>query len=312
MFSIIELHLSNKCTGDCVVCSKAHGGARAPYMQAEVFDAILSQLRQMQFTGTVQLGGDGDAFLHPRFLDFTARLRDAVPNAHLCLYTSGFSLTSERRDRIIEERLLDEMQVRIDSLNPAVYQQSTGLDFDIVWESVFQFAAAAKDTRLCLIYFPLYLYPTYCRKILGKEPTYFRCRGLAEAQLHDEFAELKRRVGDWGVANPVEVRRTGICLWAERTDCDYSDAKCPQLEENSTGAWGRQMYVLPDGAVMCCPYTDDQNTFILGNVLDDWMTDLWACDRKKAFADQVRNRTKSDHPAPCVNPKCCLMWDSLP
>lgn len=61
-----------------------------------------------------------------------------------------------------------------------------------------------------------------------------------------------------------------------------------------------------------CPYDDAQDTFILGNVLNDRLTDLWTGEKKKAFANQVRNRTKDNHPAPCVNALCCQMWDSLP
>lgn len=306
MFSCIELHFSNRCTADCVVCSKSHGNDNPLYLQTAVFDALIAQLARAEYADTVQLGGDGDAFLHPDFLDCIAELRARLPKAHLCLYTNGFLLTAARADLICRGRMLDEVQVRIDSLDPNTYRKSTGLELDLVLENLEYFSALNDFAHLCIIYMPIHLYPTYCRQILGKEPTYFTKRGLDESKLRDEFEDVKAYFKTW--SHPPEVRKTGICLWAERTDCEYSEFPCPQLDS----AWQRQIYVLPNGDVMTCPYCDDQNTFILGNVLREKLADLWTSDKKKAFAEQVRNRTRGNHPAACVNALCCRMWDSLP
>ncbi len=315
----IELHFANTCTGNCVVCSKAHGHDRQHFVSGDVVTATIGRLQE---TGkedyNLQLGGDGDSFLHPHFLDHVARLKRALPGCHRCLYTSAFSLTPERSNRIVRGQLINQIEVRIDSLRPTLYYQSTGMFLSVVRANLEYFARINDCTDLCLIYMPLYRYRAMCEAALGKPPTYLG--RLDPALMRDEWSDvLQFAKGLNGPIakgltgpRPVAARVTGISLWAERTDCKFSDYPCPRLPENQPGDMLRQLYIYPDGSYGLCGYDDGQDTFLLGNVFDDSIEDVWNGDKMHDYMSQIRNRTADNHPVCCVNPRACRMWDEVP
>jgi MoaA/NifB/PqqE/SkfB family radical SAM enzyme len=310
--SIIEFHISNVCTGRCVVCSKAHGGTNNPMVSDEVIDRAIDRLQEASGTWRLQLGGDGDSFLHSGFLAYCATMRRRLPGSHHCLFTSAYLLTPERSDDIIEERLLDEVQIRVDSLDPAIYRKSTGLDLETVLFNIRYFAAKNDHAHLCIIYMPLYRYRQTCRERLNKEPTYFgrvdvQSPGLCLKALRNEYVEMCEYFRNTRSQFPIEVRTTGISLWAERTDCAFSDAPCPRLPENTPGDMSRQLYIYPNGNYGLCGYDDAQCEFILGNVFDHSIREVWNGPQMQEYMNRIRNRTPDDHPACCVNPEACKM-----
>ena len=305
----IELHFANVCTGNCVVCSKAHGGNRPHFVTDKVIEATI---RRLQDTGkkdyNLQLGGDGDSFLHPRFLDHAARLKQLLPDCHRCLYTSAFLLTRERADRIMGSQLIDEIQVRIDSLNPILYYQATGMFLPVVLANLEYLARVNSHANICLIYMPLYRYRSICEAVLHKAPTYFS--RIDTALLIDEWTAVFQYARS--LTGSVDARVTGISLWAERTDCEFSDYPCPRLPENQPGDMLRQLYIYPDGSYGLCGYDDGQDTFLLGNVFDHSIEDVWNGEKMHGYMDQIRNCTANNHPACCVNPRACVMWNGVP
>ena len=307
----IELHFANVCTGNCVVCSKTHGHDRQHFVSGDVVTATIQRLQE---TGkedyNLQLGGDGDSFLHPHFLDYVAHLKRELPSCHRCLYTSAFSLTSERACRIVRGRLIDEIQVRIDSLDPNLYYQSTGMFLSVVRANLQYLASINDHADLCLIYMPLYRYRAMCEAALRKPPTYFS--RLDPALIRDEWSAVLQFTQDLTGPRKTAARVTGISLWAERTDCEFSDSPCPRLPENQPGDMLRQLYIYPDGSYGLCGYDDGQDTFLLGNVFDDSIEDVWNGDKMRDYMGRIRNRTADSHPACCVNPRACRMWDTLP
>lgn len=311
----IELHISNRCTGNCVVCSKAHGGDWPHFVTDEVVAATIERIKETGKTDyTLQLGGDGDSFLHPRFLDYLFQFRDELPGCHRCLYTSAFSLRHDEAERIVSCELLNEIQIRIDSLIPDVYYRSTGMLLDVVLENIQelrrQMVVQGRHVRLCIIYLPLYKYRQSCGHTLGKRPTYFD--HLDGVELTDEWPAVQSYFASQPGVHSIETRITGLSLWAERTDCEFSDHPCPRLPECLPGDMARQLYIYPNGDYGLCGYDDGQDTFILGNVLNDRIEDVWGGDKMMGFMDAIRNRTPENHPACCVNPRACVMWDDLP
>ena len=282
--TIIENHFCNICTGDCVVCSKAHGGWNPWTMTREVWEATLADIEASGQSPVMQLGGDGDALLHNEFLPWVTELRDRLPKCHRCLYTNAYSLDGDTARRIEGGRLLHEVQIRIDSLAPETYEQSTALPLDVVRANIERFARINKHARLCIIYFPLYLYRQAVQRILGKEPTY---AGRVEAELRDEWADVRA----WADNIGVESRVTGLSLWAERTDCRWSDMPCPRLPENKPGDMRRQLFVYPSGNLGICGYDDQQEHLLIGNILKDRIADVWFGDRMNQQIERVRRKT---------------------
>jgi len=305
--SIIEFHISNTCTGRCVICSKAHGGVNDPLVSDEVIDKSIDRIQETGKDYLLQLGGDGDSFLHAGFLDYCEKFARCLPDSRRCLFTSGYSMTSARIERIVQDRLLDEVQIRIDSLDQRIYRQSTGLNLEVVLRNIREFAAKNTHAHLCIIYMPLYRYRQACLDRLGKEPTYAgRLNGL---ELWDEWADVQKYFADLPSKLPIETRVTGISLWAERTDCAYSHTQCPRLPENVPGDMTRQLYIYPNGNYGLCGYDDAQCEFILGNVFYHSIASVWGGTMMQQCMERIRNRTPEDYPACCINPEACRMLD---
>lgn len=307
MFSTVELHFSNKCTGNCVICSKAHGGNNLHFVSEEVIRAVAKNIREIGCDVDFQLGGDGDSFLHPQFLDFLCLLRDEAPNGRRSLYSNFFMFTPEMSDRIERGGLLHEAHTRIDSLDPNIFQLSTGLPMDRVLANVEYFAKINTHARFDIAYFPLYQYRQLVRAALHKEPTYIE--RLGNMELSNEWMNVHAYCTHMKSKRPVIPRLSGLSLWAERTDCEFSDYPCPRLPENKPGTMKKQIYIYPNGNYGGCGYDDGQDTFIMGNILTHRLEDVWNGPKWLEFMDIVRNRTKDDHPACCVNPKACVMWE---
>lgn len=308
---VLELHFSNKCTGRCRICSKVHGGDNPPFVTEEVIEAIIKNLEpgpdQIK-TKVIQTGGDGDSFLNPLYLPSLREIKKRVPNAYTCLY-SNFSLVLPYiTDNIIRENLLDEIHVRIDSLDPEIYHWSTGLRLERTLSNIRYFMKKNRRIKFGIIYFPLYKYEEVCGKILNKYPLYFDHEiETFRYRLKDEESKVRHFFGS--LDGRVEFMRSGICLWGEREFCEVpkNPVPCTRLPEND-GAFENLLLIYPNGKCGMCAYSDDQDTFILGNVLEEKLKDIWNSDKRQKFITRIRNNEFVGR-YPCVNPAACYFYN---
>jgi len=298
---IIELHFSNKCTGNCVICSKAHGGDSSPLLDLETFDYIVEGLTTVDFD-VIQVGGDGDSFLNPIFFDALQILREEFPDKTLTLFTNGYMLTKENSERIIGDKLLDNIETRIDSVNPVLFKQSTGLDFETVKNNLLYFMKINDFVRQHIIYFPLFLYKECVQTYLNKYPTHYA--HINEAFLQNERMAVFNTFNHANSPNLFNFRVSEICLWGEREDVQPAEGQCSQLN----GAFKNQIYIYPNGNIGLCPYDDGQNTFILGNVFDDSLDDVWTSDNRNNIIKDIKDG-KYVGRYPCTNPVACDSFD---
>jgi hypothetical protein len=303
----IELHYSNRCTGDCIVCSKAHGRNKEPFCSYEVVDATVENLKDIDFNW-LQVGGDGDSFLNKEvFFYALRRFRKEFPDKGICLFSNASLLTPENTDILVGEKLLDDIQTRIDSLNPILYKQSTGLKLEKVLDNIKYFFVRNDFIRFHVIYFPLYGYKDFCQGLLGKRPTHWH--RIDEALLRNEeqdmrtfFYSLPRNEG---MVNRLGFRVSQLCFWGEREDVTPRSAVCTQLN----AAFVNQTYIYPDGDIGLCPYDDGQDTFVLGNILrGDKIKDIWDSDLRKQFIKDI-SEGKYCGTYPCTDPVACGMYN---
>lgn len=307
---IIELHFSNRCTGDCVVCSKAHGFNSPQFVTSSIVDATIRNLHNVDFN-TLQLGGDGDSFLNPVFIPSLRKYRENFPGKSMCLFSNASMLTVDNADTIIEEHLLDDLQTRIDSMNPVLYKQSTKLSLENVLDNIIYFFQHNDCVRYHIIYFPLYAYKEMCLRRLGKMPAHWD--RIDETLLKDESASVRRFFyliprNEKMHEALLNFRVSPICLWGEREDMKpVASSVCTQLPE-SNGCFKNQIYIYPNGNIGMCAYDDGQNTFVVGNVLDsDYaVRDTWNGALRKQIIDDVR-AGKYYGKYPCTNPIACGM-----
>lgn len=301
----IELHYSNRCSGCCKICAKTF----SPNRFKPAFATINYTLRMIECLKEIecrelQTGGDGDSFLNPIYLDSLKMIKDHYPGQKIALYTSAFSLTPERTDRILREKLIDEINVRLDTTQPDLYSWHTGMNLSQTLSNLEYFRRHNDRIDLTIIYFPLHLYAPTCRSILGKEPAFFHEAEVLDL-LRDEEQEVYSMISQIPGPMPIRTRRSGICLWAERYDAEPdTSTPCRHLDD----AFDWQGLVYPNGDVGTCAYDSSQDQLVYGNIFRDSLAALWTGDRKKQIVDEIR-LGKRYGKFPCNSPKACGFYD---
>jgi hypothetical protein len=292
----IELAFCNACTADCYMCSKVHGWHNEPLMSWDVFIAAFEQMQDVDFD-IVQLGGDGDSFLNPIFIDSLRNLKIRFHHKKRVLYSSFALFKPEYIDVIVSEGLITHLCTRVDSLDKELYETATGLQQDAVFENIDYFIKKNRAIRFDINYASIPRYKAICKKVLNKEPYYWRPE-LDRAV--DEFEQVKKRFDHNKIG---KVNDIAMSLWAERIDPAIE--KCQGNCERQY-CFDSTMYIWTDGDVGICGYDDGQDALIYGNILKTPIKRLWASEEKQDVINRVRNGEVQGYP--CVNPKACLFY----
>lgn len=303
--SALELHYSNNCTHNCRICSKHHGNSNMPNMSILGYtDRIIECLKSTNLKiENVQLGGDGDPLLNKNFLSDLQKLKSELPNQRTCLYSNFELFTPSVTDLILEHRLIDELNIRFDTLHPELYKWHTNGNLDNVMSNLRYFMNLNTSVDLCIIYFPMHKYPSLVREHLNKEPTYFVDPPIIPVE---EESELIRHITDISHhSDYLRFRRSGCNLWGERTDCESNDILCHHVDGFG---FDSQMLIYPNGDCGLCAYCDTQNELIYGNIFKNTLDELWNGQAKKEMIDIVRSGLKSGKGS-CVNNIACRFYN---
>ncbi|NYT01172.1 MAG: radical SAM protein [Methanosarcinales archaeon] len=126
LFSSIEIETINPCNNDCSFCPVSRGQDPRPYrlMDRKLFMSIIYQLKELEYSGAICLFSNNEPLLDRRMVEMNRIARNALPDAHLYLYTNGKLLTVD-----IFLRLMDHLNsIVIDNysddltLNPPVQE----------------------------------------------------------------------------------------------------------------------------------------------------------------------------------------------
>jgi hypothetical protein len=294
----IELAFSNLCTAKCFICSRTHGGNNDPIMSWEVFQAALDRMHDIDFD-TIQTGGDGDSFLNPIYFDALRELRKNFPKAKIVLYSNFALLGRSIADMLVKERLIDSLFTRVDSVVPEIFNASTGLKMEVVFKNIDYFLLVNREIKFQINYSNIKGYFDKCREVLGKRPYYWKY-ALEEAP-EDEFEEVKDRFSYSGNVTFENIKRS---FWAERNDPDIKPER--DMPCGRTHCFESVCYIWTDGDVGICGYDDGQDAMIIGNVLDQTLTEIWQGKRRRKMIDFVTGRGIKIYP--CINPKACLFY----
>lgn len=292
----IELAFCNACTAECYICSKKYGGHNDPLMSWKVFKAAVDHMKEIDFD-IIQTGGDGDSFLNNIYIDALRELRKNFPKKKIVLYSNFALFNSDYADVIIEEHLLDEVSARIDSLDPRIFLECTGLSQDTVFKNIDYFMGKKKGITFNINYAQIKRYKDACQNVLGVTPMHWR--DALDYARENEYWDVKKRF-----EGADSVNRIALSLWAERMN--------PAIKALPTEPCMRQycfdstIYIWTDGDVGICGYDDGQDTFIYGNIMMDSIKELWNGPNRQKCIARVKSREVKGYP--CVNPKACLFY----
>jgi hypothetical protein len=143
-------------------------------------------------------------------------------------------------------------------------------------------------------------YKYACKLVLGKEPYYWN-EGLDNAP-EQELEQVCDRFTKGNYLPKINYIRHS--LWAERGDPAIKSE--PDIPCQRTHCFEDVCYIWTDGDVGICGYDDWQSDMIIGNILENTMTEIWQSDRRRKMIEHVAGRGIKGYP--CINPKACLFY----
>ena len=299
----LELNFSNVCTANCIFCSRPHGVGNIPLMEPDTFNVLLEQLGDVSFE-MIQTSGNGEAFLNPHYLEYVAALRREFPNIPMWTYNNFSLMTQERAKAIVHEQLFDKVHVRVDSLEKWVFERNSNLNFENVMENIRYFLEINTSIPVVVLYNDINLYYDRVRTVINKRPTRDYYRDDELAQVKDEFAAIKEYFKPLANA-PISFCKINPCLWGERLRAPRDEeAPCPKINVINQVIW-----VLPNGDCTACCYDDRQDAFIVGNIKETHILDIFYGEKRKNIIENIKNRVYKDYP--CTNPRCCSFGDGI-
>ena len=299
----IEINFSNACLANCIFCSRPHGVGNIPLMQPETFDVLAKQLKDIDFD-IIQTSGNGETFLNPHYLDYVRTLKREFPNVPRWIYNNFSMLDKEKADIIVNENLFSKVNVTVDSLVPWIYERSKNLNFDTFIKNIEYFLSINDSMPFTILYNNVKTYYERCQNVIGKRPLrdHFTDEELVEVK--DEFSDIESRFKPLAKTN-LQACRVNPCLWGERTQAPKDEsAPCPKIQVIEQVIW-----ILPNGDCTACCYDDNQNQFIVGNIHEKHLIDIYNSPERKEFIEGIKARKYTDYP--CTNPRCCGFGDGV-
>lgn len=251
----IELNFSNVCTANCIICSRPHGVGNSLFMGRDVFDMVVKQLKDVNFD-RIQTSGNGEAFLNPNYVDYIRELRSTF-NKEMWTYNNFSMVDKEKADIIVNENLFDKIHVRIDSLEKWVFERSSNLNQDLVFDNFKYFLSINKSIPVIILYNNIRDYYNACNEIIGKRPTrdYYTDDELDLVPKNEE-QDILNYFSEYSSA-PIGIFRIGHSLWGERRNAEPNpNYKCPRYKIISRITW-----ICPNGDVSVCCYSKDTEVF---------------------------------------------------
>lgn len=97
-FTMVEIEINSNCNRGCPYCpsSKLKRPNIPLYMDNNIFDRIINELQEINFSGRISYHFYGEPLLHPELDDIVENVSKALPQSRQVLYTNGDLLTEEK------------------------------------------------------------------------------------------------------------------------------------------------------------------------------------------------------------------------
>lgn len=123
IFDHVEIETVNRCNGNCSFCPVSKGNDTREYkiMSEDLFDKIIQQLADIDYSGKLALFSNNEPFLDADILLRHKYARKKLPNARMHLFTNGTLLTIERFQELmiyLDELIIDNYQQELKLIRP--------------------------------------------------------------------------------------------------------------------------------------------------------------------------------------------------
>lgn len=123
MFDHVEIETVNRCNGNCSFCpvSKNNDTREYKMMPEELFERIVQQLADINYSGKLALFSNNEPFLDPGILSKHQYARNKLPKARMHLFTNGTLLTLDSFQELmlyLDELIIDNYQQDLKLIKP--------------------------------------------------------------------------------------------------------------------------------------------------------------------------------------------------
>lgn len=123
LFDHVEIETVNRCNGSCDFCpvSKNRDPREYKKMTEELFQNIIGQLADMNYSGKLALFSNNEPFLDEDILERHQYARNMLPNARMHLFTNGTLLTLYKFKELVQyldELIIDNYQQELKLIKP--------------------------------------------------------------------------------------------------------------------------------------------------------------------------------------------------
>ena len=104
LFQGIELETINRCNGTCSFCpvNKFDDPRQLIKMDENLFFSIISQLKELHYSGRVALYSNNEPFLDNRIIEFIRYSKNELPRAFVYLFTNGTLMGVDKFKSVID------------------------------------------------------------------------------------------------------------------------------------------------------------------------------------------------------------------
>jgi len=242
-------------------------GQRGP-LSTQLFQKIISECIQWDDVRIV-LGGFGDPLLHPHIVEMLRICKQAGVFG-LAIRSNGIAMNDEISKAMIDSDV-NVIQILLDSATPELYRELHSCDaFGTVTQNIEQFLAIRESQQLSSPFVPASLVKS--RETFDELDSFYDCwiRKTACAVI-EGYSHHAKLLPDRCVMNMSPPKRI----------------PCRQLRQRLT--------ILANGNVTSCDQ-DFQEKYVLGNLADESLTDIWTGERLQALRAAQQSCNYGFHP----------------
>ena len=127
-FLSINIETTDGCNRKCEWCPNAKIDKPAEFMDLDLFEKILAELSEEKYRKRVHLYQRGEPLLDDRLTEWTARVREVLPAAHIFISTNGDYLTRQKANELLRAGMNEIWVSHYDGLREDLVKETAHLE----------------------------------------------------------------------------------------------------------------------------------------------------------------------------------------
>lgn len=280
----VGLMLSRVCDAHCIFCPISRSSSGQKFMSFKVAKKVVDELTERDFSGTINLGENGDALLNPQFKRILEYISHHLPNVELILFTNAKYLNEETSTLLLNNHL-SRLVLNIDGATKKTYEfAKPNCNFEKIKKNLKSFIrlrAALKTS--CSIFINIISPKLYMEVIENKKTN-------LPYDVDQIFKYWRKYLSKYDEI----VERAYFYNWTHRMK-SKREKSCPMIQQLF-----RKCYISTEGNVYAC-CLDYKTELLYGNILEKSIDEIWNSDKRKKIIQNIVHRNFELVGEPCLH-----------